>query len=213
MEYIYNILPSLLEGAINTIKIFSITLAASIPLGIIIALLRLSKVKVLEFITRVYIWIMRGTPLLLQIVFIYFGLPIIGITLDRFTAVIIAFFINYGAYFAEIFRSGIDSIDEGQKEGAKVLGLNSIQTFFRIILPQVVKRVLPTVANETITLIKDTSLVYVVGIGELLRAAKIASNRDATLIPLISAAIIYLLLTALLSRLFNRLEKKYNYYR
>ncbi|MBS4538673.1 amino acid ABC transporter permease [Clostridium sp. D2Q-11] len=213
MQDVYNVLPSLLEGLINTIKIFLLTLSLSIPLGIITALIRLSSKKGLEITVRLYIWIMRGTPLLLQIVFIYFGLPIIGVSLNRFTAVIIAFVINYGAYFAEIFRSGISSIDKGQYEGARVLGLNPIQTFRRIILPQTVKRVLPPVANETITLVKDTALVYVVGIGELLRAAKIASNRDATLIPLVTAALMYLILTAILSKVFGRYEEKYAYYR
>lgn len=213
MNYVYEVLPALVEGLINTVKIFSLTLILSLPLGILTALIRLSKFKMFEFIARLYIWIMRGTPLLLQIVFIYFGLPIFGISFDRFTAVIIALVINYGAYFGEIFRSGIISIDIGQEEGAKVLGLNPIQIFFRIILPQTKKRVLPPVANETITLVKDTALVYVVGIGELLRAAKIAANRDATLVPLVVAAVIYLFLTAVLSKGFGRLEKKYAYYR
>jgi len=213
MDYVLNILPSLLEGLISTVNIFLITLLISIPIGIITALFRLSKIKILSISARLYIWIMRGTPLLLQIVFIYFGFPIIGITLDRFVAVIIALVINFGAYFGEIFRSGISSIDIGQLEAGRVLGLNNIQIFFKIILPQALKRVLPPVANETITLVKDTALVYVVGIGELLRAAKIASNRDATLIPLIAAAIMYLLLTAILSNVFSKLEEKYAYYR
>lgn len=213
MDYILNILPSLLEGLVSTVKIFVITLIFSIPIGIVTALFRLSKIKILSLISRFYIWVMRGTPLLLQIVFIYFGFPIIGITLDRFIAVIIALVINFGAYYGEIFRSGISGIDIGQIEAAKVLGLNNIQIFFKIILPQAIKRVLPPVANETITLIKDTALVYVVGIGELLRAAKIASNRDATLIPLITAAIMYLFLTAILSNIFSKLEEKYAYYR
>lgn len=213
MDYILNILPSLLEGLLSTVKIFVITLVLSIPIGIITALLKLSKIKMFSVIATLYIWIMRGTPLLLQIVFIYFGFPIIGITLDRFLAIIIALVINFGAYYGEIFRSGISSIDIGQIEAGRVLGFNKMQIFFKIILPQAIKRVLPSVANETITLIKDTALVYVVGIGELLRAAKIASNRDATLVPLIAAAVMYLVLTAILSKTFSKLEERYAYYR
>ena len=139
---------------------------------------------------------MRGTPLLLQIVFVFFGLPIVGITFDRLPAAMIAFIFNYAAYFGEIFRGGIDSIDKGQYDAAKVLGFNTVQTYTKIILPQMIKIVLPSVANEVITLVKDTALVYVVGLGELLRAGKIASNRDASLVPLVMVGVFYLVLTA-----------------
>ncbi|MDD7795179.1 amino acid ABC transporter permease [Clostridium sp. 'White wine YQ'] len=212
MNYVTSLLPSLMEGLLETLKIFAVTLALSLPLGVIVALGRLSKIKIINTLAQGYIWIMRGTPLLLQIIFIFFGLPIIGVTLDRFPAAILAFVLNYGAYFGEIFRAGIESIDKGQYEASEVLGMSNSQTFFRIVLPQMIKRVLPPVSNEVITLVKDTALVYVVGLDELLRFAKIASNRDASLIPLVVVAVFYLLLTAILTKVFQSLEKKYSYY-
>ena len=212
MSYIFTMMPSMMEGLITTLEVFGLTLLLSVPLGICIALCRLTKVKLISDITQLYIWIMRGTPLLLQLIFVFFGLPIVGINLDRFTAALIAFVLNYGAYFGEIFRCGIEAVDVGQYEAAEVLGLTPAQTFMRIILPQMIKMVLPPVANEVITLVKDTSLVYVVGLGELLRAGKIASNRDASLTPLVVVAIFYLLLTAVLTKIFKRLEERYGYF-
>lgn len=210
--YIYTLLPAMIDGLITTLQVFFFTLILSIPLGILVSIGRLSKIKLISKITELYIWVMRGTPLMLQIVFVFFGLPIVGITFDRFTAVLIAFVLNYAAYFGEIFRGGIESIDKGQYEAAKVLGLTPYKTFTRIILPQMFKIVLPSIANEVITLVKDTSLIYIVGIGELLRAGKIASNRDVSLIPLVIVAIIYLLLTAIFTGIFNKTEKRYSYY-
>lgn len=212
MDYVVSLLPSLTEGLVSTLKIFIVTLVLSIPLGIVIALGRLSKVKIISIITEGYIWLMRGTPLLLQIVFVFFGLPLMGISFDRFPAAIIAFVLNYAAYYGEIFRAGIQSIDKGQYEASEVLGMSNSQTFFRIIFPQMFKRVLPPVANEVITLVKDTALVYVVGLDELLKVAKTASNRDASLVPLVVVAVFYLLLTAVLTKVFQVLEKKYSYY-
>lgn len=212
MSYIFSLMSSMFDGLTTTLEIFFITAALSIPLGILVSIGRLSKLQILNKITQLYIWIMRGTPLLLQLIFIFFGLPIIGITFDRYTAALIAFVFNYAAYFGEIFRSGIESIDKGQYEAAEVLGLNQLKTFVRIILPQVIKRTLPPISNEVITLVKDTSLVYVVGLGELLRAGKIASNRDATLTPLVVVGVFYLILTAILTKFFKVLEEKYSYY-
>lgn len=212
MNYISSLVFSMFQGATVTLEVFALTLVCSIILGIVIALCRLSKIRLLSTITQLYILIMRGTPLLLQLIFVFFGLPIIGITLNRFAAAAITFVLNYGAYFGEIFRGGIQSIDKGQYEAAEVLGLTQGKTFLRIILPQVIKRTIPAVANEVITLIKDTSLVYVVGIGELLRAGKIASNRDASLIPLVVVAIIYLIFTGVLTKGFKFFEKKFSYY-
>lgn len=212
MDYVANLLPSLIEGLLNTLKIFIVTLVVSMPLGVVVALGRLSKIRLISIITESYIWLMRGTPLLLQIVFVFFGLPILGISFDRFPAAIIAFVLNYAAYFGEIFRAGIQSIDKGQYEASEVLGMSSYQTFFRIILPQMIKRVLPPVANEVITLVKDTALVYVVGLDELLKVAKTASNRDASLAPLVVVAVFYLLLTAVFTKVFQALEKKHSYY-
>lgn len=212
LSYIYTLLPSIGDGLVVTLKVFALTLVLSIPLGIIVSILRIWNIKPISRITELYVWVMRGTPLMLQVVFIFFGLPVVGITFDRFTAVIIAFVLNYAAYFGEIFRGGIESIDNGQYEAAKVLGLSSYRTFTRIVLPQVFKIVLPSIANEVITLVKDTSLVYIVGIGELLRAGKIASNRDASLVPLVLVGVVYLLLTAIFTVVFNKIEKRYSYY-
>ncbi|WP_127837193.1 amino acid ABC transporter permease [Clostridium prolinivorans] len=212
MNNIISLMPQIGEGLIVTLEVFILTLLFSIPLGIIVALGRLSKNPILNKITGFYVLIMRGTPLLLQIVFIFFGLPIVGITFDRFPAAILAFVLNYAAYFAEIFRAGIASIDEGQYEGAKVLGFSPKYTFFKIILPQAVKVILPAAANEIITLVKDTALVYVVGLDELLKVGKMASNREASLIPLVVVGIIYLLLIAIFTRIFKKVEKRYSYY-
>ena len=212
IRYIYNLLPAMFEGLVTTLKVFSLTLILSIPLGIIVSIGRLSKMKIISKITEFYIWVMRGTPLMLQIVFIFFGLPIVGITFGRFTAVIIAFILNYGAYFGEIFRGGIESIDRGQYEAAYALGLTPYKTFISIMLPQMFKIALPSITNEVITLVKDTSLIYIVGIGELLRAGKIASNRDVSLIPLVLVGVIYLLLTAIFTGAFNKIEGRYSYY-
>ena len=161
MEYLLHIVPAVAVGLQVTLKIFIITIVLSLPLGVVMAIARISKIKPLSKFMGAYIYIMRGTPLMLQILFIYYGLPFIidGLKLADFPAAIIAFVFNYAAYFAEIFRGGIQSIDKGQYEGAKVLGMTYVQTMRRIILPQVVKRVLPPVANETINLLKDTSLV------------------------------------------------------
>lgn len=212
MSYIYSLLPSLTSGLITTLEIFVVTLLFSIPLGLVVAQGRLSKIKIISKIVQFYVLIMRGTPLMLQLVFVFFGLPYIGIVLDRKAAALITFILNYAAYFAEIFRGGIASIDAGQYEGAEVLGLSKMRTLTRIILPQVIKTVLPSVGNEVITLAKDTSLVYVVGLGELLRAGRIASNRDASLIPLVLAGLFYLLIILVLTEIFKRVEKRYAYY-
>lgn len=212
LGYVYSLMPVMIDGLTITLGVFFITLILSIPLGIIVAIGRLSKIRPISKLVELYIWVMRGTPLMLQIVFVFFGLPIAGLVFDRFTAVIIAFVLNYAAYFGEIFRGGMESIDKGQHEAAKVLGLSPYRTFIRIILPQMFKIVLPSIANEVITLVKDTSLIYVVGIGELLRAGKIASNRDVSLIPLAIVALIYLALTAIFTGIFNKTEERYSYY-
>lgn len=212
-DYLITFLPQVMEGLMMTLKIFALTLVCSIPLGLLIAVARLSSIKPISKLAGLYITILRGTPLLLQIVFIFFGLPIIGLTFDRFPSAILAFTLNYAAYFAEIFRAGISSIDYGQYEGAEVLGLSPKDTFFRIIFPQALKTVLPPVGNEIVTLVKDTALVYILGLDELLKVGKIASNRDATLFPLVIIAIVYLILTSILSKLMQIAEKKYEYYR
>ena len=212
MAYMLELLPQLLEGLKVTMEFFLIVLVLSIPLGILVALGRKSKLFILNKILEYYILVMRGTPLLLQIIVIFFGLPIVGITFERFTAGVIAFKLNYAAYFGEIFRSCINSIDEGQYEGAEVLGLSPVTTFFKIILPQAIKRVVPPVANEITVLVKDTSLVYVLGLDEILKIAKIASNRDVTLVPLLLCAFMYLIIIGIISKGVQKVEKRYEYY-
>ena len=212
-SYTQMMMPQVIEGLGVTLQVFLLTLVLSISLGILVALCRLSKIKLLSWITECYTLIMRGTPLLLQIVFIFFGFPIIGIKIARMPSVILAFTLNYGAYFAEIFRAGINSIDEGQYEGAEVLGLSKVDTFFRIILPQALKRVLPPVGNEVINLVKDTALVYAVGFDDLLKIGKTATNRDATLLPLVIVALVYLLLIFVITKIMAYIEKRYDYYR
>ncbi|MDO5517056.1 MAG: amino acid ABC transporter permease [Clostridium sp.] len=213
MNYILELMPQVLDGLKMTLEIFILTLIISIPLGILVAVMRTSKSIILSKLSGLYVLIMRGTPLLLQITVIFFGLPLIGLTFDRFPAAIIAFSLNYAAYFGEIFRAGIQSIDEGQIEGAEVLGMTKKDTFFRIILPQAFKTVLPPVANEITTLVKDTSLVYIVGLDELLKVGKIASNRDVSLVPLIIIGVVYLIIIGILSQVLKKIEKKYDYYK
>ena len=212
MSYLLEIMPQVLEGLKVTLEIFAFTLILSIPLGILVAVMRISKSLILRQISGVYVLIMRGTPLLLQIIVIFFGLPIVGITFDRFPAAILAFTLNYGAYFGEIFRAGIVSIDNGQVEGAQVLGLSPKDIFFRIILPQAFKRVIPPVSNEITTLIKDTSLVYVLGLDEMLKIGKMAANRDVSLMPLLIVGVVYLIVIAILSQVLKKIEEKYDYY-
>ncbi|WDC85408.1 amino acid ABC transporter permease [Caloramator sp. mosi_1] len=213
MKYIIDLFISMKSGMLVTLYIFSITLFFSFILGILVAILRLSKINIVKMVVSLYIFIMRGTPLLLQIIFVFFGLPIIGVTFDRYTAVFIAFILNYAAYFAEIFRAGIQSIDKGQFEAAKVLGLSRFDTYRYVIFPQMFKNILPALANEVITLVKDTALVYVVGISDVLREGKIAVNRDATLLPFLVVAVFYAGYIYILTILFKKIEGKFEYYR
>ena len=213
MSYILEILPSLLSGATTTLQVFALVLVFSIPLGIMLAFSMQIRLKPLQWLLHIYIWIMRGTPLLLQLIFIYYVLPSIGIRLDRIPAAIIAFTLNYAAYFAEIFRGGISSIPTGQYEAAKVLKFTPVQTIRLIILPQVVKIVLPSVFNEVMTLVKDTSLVYALGISDLILASRTAANRDASLAPMFVAGLIYLLLIGLATLIAKQVEKKFSYYK
>ncbi|HRF74550.1 MAG TPA: amino acid ABC transporter permease [Accumulibacter sp.] len=215
MDYVMAIMGPLLEGTAVTLQVFLITFVLAVPLGLGLALLRISRSGVLGALVNGYIWLMRGTPLMLQMLFIYFALPfvpVIGIRLPDFPAAIVAFVLNYAAYFAEIFRAGIQSIDRGQYEGARVLGLSYSQTMRRVVLPQVFKRILPPLSNETITLVKDTSLIYVLAMNDLLRAARGIVQRDFTTTPFIVAAAFYLLMTLLLTLGFQRLERKHAVY-
>ncbi|MCK9216262.1 MAG: amino acid ABC transporter permease [Rhodoferax sp.] len=215
MDYFATILPPLLKGSGVTLQVFLITFVLAVPLGLALALIRISRFALLSTLVNGYIWLMRGTPLMLQMLFIYFALPfipVIGVRLPDFPSAIVAFVLNYSAYFAEIFRAGIQSIDRGQYEGAKVLGLSYPQTMRRIVLPQVLKRILPPMSNETITLVKDTSLIYVLAMNDLLRAARGIVQRDFTTMPFVVAAAFYLFMTLVLTYGFQRLEKKYAVY-
>lgn len=215
MNYLADILPPLLEGSGVTLQVFLLTFVLAVPLGLALALIRISRFAFLSTLVNGYIWLMRGTPLMLQMLFIYFALPfipVIGVRLPDFPSAIVAFVLNYSAYFAEIFRAGIQSIDRGQYEGAKVLGLSYPQTMRRIVLPQVLKRILPPMSNETITLVKDTSLIYVLAMNDLLRAARGIVQRDFTTMPFVVAAAFYLFMTLVLTYGFQRLEKKYAVY-
>ncbi len=213
MSDLTTLLPILWGGFCTTMAIFVLTLLFSIPLGLLVAVLKTSKFRIIRYPVSFYISVMRGTPLLLQIVAIYFGSYYMGISFDRFPAVIMAFSLNYAAYFAEIFRGGIQSIPKGQYEAATMLGFTKSQTFFRIILPQVVKRVVPASANEVITLVKDTSLAQVIAVTELFSLAKKQQAAYASIFPLFVAGIFYYVANLLLSCLFTYVEKKLDYYK
>ena len=219
MSELSTLLPILWGGFCTTLAIFGLTLLFSIPLGLLIAVLKMSKWRVVRYPVSFYISVMRGTPLLLQIVAIYFGSYYLSeytgveFSFDRFPAVIVAFSINYAAYFAEIFRGGIQSIPKGQYEAAAMLGLTRGQTFYRIILPQVVKRVVPASANEVITLVKDTSLAQVIAVTELFALAKKQQAAYASIYPLFVAGVFYYIANLLLSVLFAYVERKLNYYK
>jgi polar amino acid transport system permease protein len=225
----------MLKGAGTSVEVFFLTLLFSLPLALPVALGRMSKNPVLRGIIGLYLLIMRGTPLILQLIFIYFapkylyafllnnfealiprpgfwsGLRFI-LSYNRFTAVVIAFTLNYAAYFAEIYRGGIESIPRGQYEAAKVLGFTGPQTFGRIVLPQVVKRILPAAGNEVITLVKDTALAQVIGVAELFHAAQNASAREFSTTPIFIAGLFYLVMNWAVSFAFTRFEKKLSYY-
>jgi polar amino acid transport system permease protein len=219
MSDLNSLLPILWGGFCTTLAIFALTLIFSIPLGLLVAVLKMSRYRIVRYPVSFYISVMRGTPLLLQIVAIYFGSYYLSeytgveFSFDRFPAVIVAFSINYAAYFAEIFRGGIQSIPKGQYEAAAMLGLTRGQTFYRIILPQVVKRVVPASANEVITLVKDTSLAQVIAVTELFALAKKQQAAYASIYPLFVAGVFYYIANLLLSVVFAYVERKLNYYK
>lgn len=207
----------LAQGMAVSAEIFALTLLFSLPLGLVVAFGRMSRNAVIRTITKFYISIMRGTPLMLQLLVVYFG-PYYVFKLRissgyRFVAVIIAFAINYAAYFAEIYRSGIESMPIGQYEAAKVLGYGRAQTFFRIILPQVIKRILPSITNEVITLVKDTSLAFAIAQAEMFTIAKQIAAAQTTLMPLMVAGLFYYVFNLLVAVVMERIEKAFAYYR
>lgn len=212
-----SMLGQLAGGFLVTVEIFVLTLLFSMPLGMIVAFGRMSKIGIIRTIAKIYISIMRGTPLMLQILVVYFG-PFYAFRISmgkgyRFPAVIIAFVINYAAYFAEIYRSGIESMPIGQYEAAEILGYSKAQTFFKIILPQVFKRVIPPITNETITLVKDTSLAFTISIAEMFTIAKQIAAAQTSMIPLLSAGVFYYVFNLLVALVMEKIEKKLSYYR
>lgn len=210
MDNIMRIVMPMLDGSLVTLQIFFITLIISIPLGMLFALGRLTSVKIIRYIMEVYIWLMRGTPLMLQLLFVYFALPMVGIKLPDIAAALLAFSLNYAAYFAEIFRAGIQSVDNGQYEAAKALGMKYPKMMRYVILPQVIRMVLPPVSNETINLVKDTSLIYILAMNDLLRVARSIVQREFDMTPFLVAAVFYLFMTFVLTWGFKRLEAKFN---
>ncbi len=213
----------MLQGSVTSLEVFFLTLLFAIPLALPIAMGRMSKNKILSGSTNVFLLIIRGTPLMLQLLVVYFGPGLffnwlrsfgydVNIRWERFPAAIVALSINYAAYFAEIYRGGIESIPKGQYEAAKVLGYTSGQTFFRIVLPQVVKRIIPAMGNEVITLVKDTALVSVIGVAELLLVAKERQSALFSFVPLFIAGVFYFIMNWGVSVAFAKIEKKLSYY-
>ena len=204
------------SGLTRSISIFALTLLFSLPLGLLVSFGRMSRNRVIRSVVWVYISVMRGTPLMLQLLAVYFG-PFYLFNLKigsawRFTAIIIAFSINYAAYFAEIYRSGIESMSPGQYEAAKLLGYSKSSTFLRIIFPQVVKRILPSVTNEVITLVKDTSLAFSLAYAEMFTIAKQIAAKETSFMPFIAAAVFYYIFNAVVAFGMERIEKALNYY-
>ena len=202
-------------GMVTSVEIFLLTLLFALPLGLAVAVGRMSKNRIVSAVIKFYIAIMRGTPLMLQLIVVYFSpYYIFGFNLTgfRFPAIIIAFSINYAAYFAEIYRSGIEAVPKSQNEAAEVLGYSRSQTFFRIIMPQVVKIILPSITNETITLVKDTSLAFVLAQAEMFTIAKQIAAKDASVGPLMVAGVFYFVFNFIVAFVMDRIEKKLDYY-
>ena len=213
MDKLMEFLPFMLEGAVVTIELFALTIVISLPLGLPIALGSNSRIKPLSIICKIYVLIFRGTPLLLQLFFFYFFFPLVlNIQMNAFVTVVLTYVLNYAAYFAEIYRGGINSIDRGQYEAAHALGLSKRQTMGDIILPQTMKAILPPVVNETITLVKDTALASSLPVIELMKATNSAVNRMTDMTPFFFAAIIYLIMTFVLTVVAGRLEKHFSRY-
>lgn len=216
MEEFYNLLMQLAAGMGNTLLLFTLTLVFSLPLGLLVAFGRMSRFRPVQFVFKVIIAVLRGTPLMLQLLVVFFGpYYIFGMSLAasyRFVAVVLGFSINYAAYFAEIYRSGIESIPVGQREAAQVLGYSKSQTFLKIILPQMVKRVLPPVTNEVITLVKDTSLAFVLVYTEMFTLAKQIAAARTSVMPLFVAGLFYFAFNAVVAAVMERIERSLSYY-
>ena len=205
----------LLTGFWQTCLVFIVVLVLSLPLGLIVSFGSMSRFKPLKWLTKTFVWIIRGTPLMLQLIIVFYGPGIMGydFSFSRFTAVVIAFVINYSAYLSEIYRAGIESIPKGQYEAGQVLGMTKTQIFFKVVLIQVIKRIIPPMSNEIITLVKDTALARVIALQELTMVAFSFAKANALLWPLLYSGVFYLVFNSLLSILFNWLEKKLGYFR
>lgn len=201
-------LEPLLEGFKTTILFFILTLVGSIPLGLILALIEQKLPKWLGSIIRVYVYLFRGTPLLLQMMFVFFGLPFVGIVLGRFESALFTLIINYAAYFVEIFRGGLNAIPNAQYEALKVLSIDRFTGLRKVILPQLWKIVMPSVGNEVISLIKDTSLIYILGLDELLKTGRTLANQSASLLPFVYVGVIYIVFTGITTFILNKIEQK-----
>ena len=206
-----NMIPGLVDGLKLTLGLFAIVLIVSIPLGLILAIPRSFGPTWIKALIEVYVFIMRSTPLLLQLMIVFFGLPYLGIRFGRFPAAILTFIINYTAYYIEIFRGGFTAISPGQYESLKVLGIGKLRGFRRIIVPQVLNTVLPSVGNEVVALVKDTSLVYIIGLGEILRVASISANTFASLTPFLIVGVLYMVIVAVVTLALRQIEKKLIY--
>jgi len=205
---------TMLQSSVVTIEVFFLTLLFSIPLALPVSMARMSRFKPLSLLANAFLLIIRGTPLMLQLIVVYFGpFYLFNFSWDRFTAAIIALSVNYACYFAEIYRGGIQSISSGQYEAAKVLGYTKIQCFFKIILPQVIKRIVPPMGNEVITLVKDTALVSVIGVVELLRTAQTHSSRLFSTTPIFIAGLFYFVMNWIVTAVFIVIEKRLDYYK
>ena len=217
-DYLLQLCGSLAGGLKYTVSLFFITVLVSIPIGLLLSFTRVGRSRVLKGLVGAYVWVMRGTPLLLQLYFFCYGitfLPGIGdyLVMDRFQAAILAFILNYAAYFCEIFRGGILSVDKGQYEAAKVLGYSKWQTTTKIVIPQMLKVCLPPVSNECITLVKDTALVSVIAVSDLMKVSYSVVSRDASVMPFFIAAVFYLIMNGVVTRILSMIEKHYAYYR
>ena len=204
------------EGLGKTCAIFFLTLIFSLPLGMLVALLRMSKSRIISGVTRFFITVLRGTPLMLQLLAVTYGPYYLfgaGVSHNKLIPVVIAFAINYAAYFAEIYRGGIESMPVGQYEAATVLGYSKVQTFMRIILPQVVKRIMPSVTNEVVTLVKDTSIAFTVSYQEMFTIGKQIANSQTSFVPFVVAGVFYYILNFIVDRVMGRIEKRLDYYR
>lgn len=228
----WTVTSSLFSGFLKTIEIFGLTLVFALPIGLVLSFGSMSKFKPIKWLTKVFIWIIRGTPLMLQLIVIYYGPGLLGAwaaeienpglfiswlaswsVFDRFVAVMVAFVINYSCYFSEIYRGGIESISKGQYEAGRVLGMTKMQVFFRVVLLQVIKRIIPPMSNEIITLVKDTSLARIIAVYELIWAGQAFIKSDGIIWPLFYTGAFYLLFCGILTLLFGFIEKKLNYFR